>query len=137
MVLSPGFGEVGGVPQPQQKRKMLGEMLIAEGLISPEQLDRALAEQKLHGGRIGTLFESMGFVTEEDIIMVLGKQMGIQPVTLSSIIIDPDVVKIIPETLARRHQVIPLYKRDRILTLAMVDPLNVFAIDDLRRATGL
>lgn len=125
------------MPQPQQKRKMLGEMLIAEGLISREQLDRALAEQKLHGGRIGTLFRSMGFVTEEDIIKVLGKQMGIQPVTLSSIIIDPDVVKIIPETLARRHQVIPLYKRDRMLTLAMVDPLNVFAIDDLRRATGL
>jgi type IV pilus assembly protein PilB len=125
------------MPLPQQKRKMLGEMLISEGLISREQLERALAEQKLHGGRIGIIFRSMGFVTEEDIIKVLGKQMGIQPVTLSSIIIDPDVVKIIPETVARRHQVIPVFKKDRILTLAMVDPLNVFAIDDLRRATGL
>ncbi|HUK55955.1 MAG TPA: type II secretion system ATPase GspE [Nitrospiria bacterium] len=125
------------MPLPQQKRKMLGEMLIAEGLISREQLERALSEQKLHGGRIGTIFRSMGFVTEEDIIKVLGKQMGIQPVTLSSIIIDPDVVKIIPETMARRHQVIPVFKKDRILTLAMVDPLNVFAIDDLRRATGM
>ncbi|HEY5594634.1 MAG TPA: ATPase, T2SS/T4P/T4SS family, partial [Nitrospiria bacterium] len=125
------------MPLPQQKRKMLGEMLIAEGLISREQLERALAEQKLHGGRIGVIFRGMGFVTEEDIIKVLGKQMGIQPVTLSSIIIDPDVVKIIPETMARRHQVIPLFKKDRMLTLAMVDPLNVFAIDDLRRATGM
>jgi type IV pilus assembly protein PilB len=125
------------VPQPQQKRKMLGEMLIAEGLISSAQLDRALAEQKLHGGRIGTLCRSMGFVTEEDIIKVLGKQMGIQPVTFSSIIIDPGVVKIIPETLARRHQLIPLYKKDRTLTLAMVDPLNVFAVDDIRRLTGM
>ncbi|MBI3812692.1 MAG: type II secretion system ATPase GspE [Nitrospirae bacterium] len=125
------------MPLPQQKRKMLGEMLIVEGLISREQLERALAEQKLHGGRIGTLFRSMGFVTEDDIIKVLGKQMGIQPVLLSSVIIDPDVVKIIPETMARRHQVIPLFKKDRVLTLAMVDPLNVFAIDDLRRATGI
>ncbi len=125
------------MPLPQQKRKMLGEMLIAEGLISREQLERALAEQKLHGGRIGVIFRSLGFVTEEDIIKVLGRQMGIQPVTLSSIIIDPDVVKIIPETVARRHQVTPLFKKDRILTLAMVDPLNVFAIDDLRRATGM
>lgn len=125
------------MPLPQQKRKMLGEMLIAEGLISREQLERALSEQKLHGGRIGILLRSMGFVTEEDIIKVLGKQMGIQPVTFSSIIIDPDVVKIIPETMARRHQVIPLFKKDRVLTLAMVDPLNVFAIDDLRRATGM
>ncbi|MBI3595844.1 MAG: type II secretion system ATPase GspE [Nitrospirae bacterium] len=125
------------MPLPQQKRKMLGEMLIAEGLLSREQLERALSEQKLHGGRIGTIFRGMGFVTEEDIIKVLGKQMGIQPVVLSSIIIDPDVVKIIPETMARRHQVIPVFKKDRVLTLAMVDPLNVFAIDDLRRATGM
>jgi len=125
------------MPLPQQKRKLLGEMLIAEGLISREQLERALAEQKLHGGRIGTLFRSMGFVTEEDIIKVLGKQLNIQAISLSSIIIDPDVVKIIPETMARRHQVIPLFKKDRVLTLAMVDPLNVFAIDDLRRATGI
>ncbi|MBI3610603.1 MAG: type II secretion system ATPase GspE [Nitrospirae bacterium] len=125
------------MPLPQQKRKMLGEMLIAEGLITREQLERALAEQKLHGGRIGAIFRSLGFVTEDDIIKVLGKQMGIQPVALSSIIIDPDVVKILPETLARRHQVIPLFKKDKTLTLAMVDPLNVFAIDDLRGATGL
>jgi type IV pilus assembly protein PilB len=125
------------MPLPQQKRKMLGEMLIAEGLISREQLDRALSEQKLHGGRVGIILRSMGFITEDDIIKVLGKQMGIQPVTLSSIIIDPDVVKIIPETMARRHQVIPLFKKDRALILAMVDPLNVFAIDDLRHATGM
>ncbi len=124
------------MPLPQQKRKMLGEMLIAEGLISREQLERALAEQKLHGGRIGTILRGLAFVTEEDIIKVLGKQMGIQPVVLSSIIIDPDVVKLIPETSARRHQVIPLFKKDKVLTLAMVDPLNVFAIDDLRRQTG-
>ncbi|HLB94645.1 MAG TPA: ATPase, T2SS/T4P/T4SS family [Nitrospiria bacterium] len=125
------------MPLPQQKRKKLGEMLIAEGLISREQLERALAEQRQHGGRIGTILRSLGFVTEDDIIKVLGKQMGIQPVMLSNIIIDPDVVKIIPETLARRYQIIPLFKKDKAVTLAMVDPLNVFAVDDIRRLTGM
>jgi type IV pilus assembly protein PilB len=125
------------MPLPQQKRKMLGEMLIAEGLISREQLERALTEQRQHGGRIGTILRSLGFVTEEDIIKVLGQQIGIRSVTLSSIIIDPDVVKIIPETLARRYQIIPLFKKEKVLTLAMVDPLNVFALDDIRRMTGM
>src|SRR3990172_4162288 len=125
------------MPLPQQKRKKLGEMLIAEGLISREQLERALAEQRQHGGRIGTILRSLGFVTEDDIIKVRGKQMGIQPVMLSNIIIDPDVVKIIPETLARRYQIIPLFKKDKAVTLAMVDPLNVFAVDDIRRLTGM
>ncbi|TAK01907.1 MAG: type II secretion system protein GspE, partial [Candidatus Manganitrophaceae bacterium] len=124
------------MPQPQQKRKMLGEMLIAEGLLSNEQLKRALTEQKTHGGRIGVVLKSLGLVTEDDIIKVLGKQMGIHYVDLSGIIIEPEVIQIIPEMLARRHQVIPLYKKGSVLTLAMADPLNVFAIDDVKRATG-
>lgn len=125
------------MPLPQQKRKMLGEMLIAEGLLSKEQLERALTEQKQHGGRIGSILKGLGFVTEEDIIKVLGKQLGIQHVVLANVIIDPDLLKVIPETLARRYQVMPISKRDKALTVAMVDPLNVFAIDDIRRLAGL
>ena len=124
------------MPQPHQKRKMLGEMLIAEGLLSNEQLKRALAEQKAHGGRIGMILKNLGLVTEEDIIKVLGKQMGIQHVNLSGMIIEPEVVRLIPETLARRHQIIPVFKKGNLLTLAMSDPLNVFAVDDVKRATG-
>ena len=115
---------------------MLGEMLIAEGIITRDQLEKALAEQKLHGGRLGAVLRSMGYVTEEDIIKVLGKQMGIPHMNLDNIIVDPQIVKMIPETVARRYQVIPLYKKGNIITLAMVDPLNVFAIDDIRRMTG-
>ncbi len=125
------------MPLPQQKRKMLGEMLIAEGVLSKEQLQSALDEQRRHGGRIGRILKTLNFVTEEDIIKVLGRQMGIQHVLLASVIVDPDVVKILPETLARRYQCLPLYKNDQVLTLAMIDPLNVFAIDDIRRATGV
>lgn len=111
-------------------------MLIAEGIITRDQLEKALAEQKLHGGRLGAVLRSMGYVTEEDIIKVLGKQMGIPHMNLDNIIVDPQIVKMIPETVARRYQVIPLYKKGNIITLAMVDPLNVFAIDDIRRMTG-
>ncbi|MFQ5456220.1 MAG: type II secretion system ATPase GspE [Nitrospirota bacterium] len=125
------------MPLPQQKKKMLGEMLLAEGVLSQEQLERALSEQKRHGGRVGTILKSMGFVTEDDIIKVLGKQMGIQHLELSNIIIDPEIVKMVPETVARRYHVVALYKKENILTLAMVDPLNIFAIDEIRDITGL
>ncbi len=122
---------------PQQKRKMLGEMLIAEGLLTPEQLDHSLAEQRRHGGRIGAILKGLGYVTQEGIIKTLGRQMGIPHQALSTIIIDADVIKLVPELLARRHQAIPLYKKENTLTLAMVDPLNVVAVDDIARVTGL
>ncbi|MFZ5861708.1 MAG: GspE/PulE family protein [Nitrospirota bacterium] len=122
---------------PQQKRKKIGEMLLAEGLLTPEQLETALAEQRRHGGRIGAILKGLGFVTEEGIIKTLGRQTGIPHQVLSTVIIDPDVIKRVPELLARRHQAIPLYKKGTTLTLAMVDPLNVVAIDDIARATGL
>jgi type IV pilus assembly protein PilB len=121
----------------QQKRKMLGEMLIAEGLLTSEQLEQALVEQRRHGGRIGAVLKSLGFVTEEGIIQALGRQTGIPHQVLSTIIIDSDVIKLVPELLARRHQAIPLHKKGGTLTLAMVDPLNVVALDDIARATGL
>lgn len=121
---------------PLQKKKMLGEMLIAEGIITRGQLERTLAEQKLHGGRLGVILRNLGYVTEEAIIKVLGKQMGIPHMSLDNVIVEPDIAKMIPETVARRYQAIPLYKKENVITVAMVDPLNVFAIDDIRRITG-
>lgn len=124
------------MPFPQQKRKMIGELLIAEGLITREQLDHSLEEQKRHGGRLGNILKNLGIVTEGDIIKVLGKQMGIQYVVLSNVVIDPEVIKLVPETVTRRYQLIPLYEKNNRLIIAMADPLNVFAIDDLRQITG-
>ncbi|MFZ3064420.1 MAG: ATPase, T2SS/T4P/T4SS family [Nitrospirota bacterium] len=121
---------------PLQKKKMLGEMLIAEGIITRGQLERTLAEQKLHGGRLGVILRNLGYVSEEAIIKVLGKQMGIPHMSLDNVIVEPDIAKMIPETVARRYQAIPLYKKGNVITVAMVDPLNVFAIDDIRRITG-
>ncbi|MBI5379758.1 MAG: Flp pilus assembly complex ATPase component TadA [Nitrospirae bacterium] len=120
---------------PRQKRKMIGELLVEGGVITTEQLDKALAEQRRRGGRIGEVLKSLEYVSEKTMIEFIGRQMGIPHTDLSSVSIDPSLVKIIPETMARRHQVVPLYQEGRDLTVAMVDPLNVFAIDDIRRLT--
>jgi type IV pilus assembly protein PilB len=120
---------------PRQKRKMIGELLVEGGVITTEQLDKALAEQRRRGGRIGEVLKSLEYVSEKTMIEFLGRQMGIPHTDLSSVSIDPSLVKIVPETMARRHQVVPLYQEGRDLTVAMVDPLNVFAIDDIRRLT--
>ena len=122
---------------PSLKRRKLGELLIADGLLTDEQLSQALAYQHRHGGRLGAILLKMGFVTEEAMIKMLGSQMGIPHVDLSEIVIDQNAVKSVPEQMARRYQVLPLFRKERTLTLAMVDPLNVFAIDAVRQATGL
>ena len=121
----------------QQGKKRLGEMLMAEGLLTQEQVDQALAEQRRTGKRLGVVLKDLGVVTEQDIIRVLGVQMGIQHQSLSNMIIDQNIVRLLPEILARRHQAVALFQKDRVLTVAMVDPLNVFALDDLSSATGL
>ena len=122
---------------PSYKRRKLGELLIAEGLLTEEQLNQALARQHRQGGRLGTILLKLGIVTEEAMIRALGVQMGIQHLQLSDVVIDQEVVKLVPEQIARRYQVIPLFRKERVVTLAMVDPLNVFAIDAVRQATGL
>ena len=122
---------------PPLKRRKLGELLIADGRLTEEQLSQALAYQHRHGGRLGAILLNMGFVTEETMINMLGTQIGIAPFEPSDVIIEPTVIKLVPEQLARLYQVLPVAKQQRVLTLAMVDPLNVFAIDAVRQVTGL
>ena len=119
-----------------EKRKLLGEMLIDEGLITAEQLNKAIAQQKQSGLRLGQLLIRMGLVTEEGIIATLGDQAGIPYVNLDNYIIDPKVISLIPESLARSSLIIPLFKIGSTLTIAMADPLNVKAIDEARRTAG-
>ncbi len=122
---------------PQPKRRRLGDILISEGLITPDQLDHALAEQKRHGGKLGTILKTLGIVSEIDIAKTIAAQMKIPHVSLTTMIVDPDVVGLITEGLARRHQVIPVAKKEHLLTLAMADPLNIYALDEVRQVTGL
>lgn len=114
-------------------KKMLGEMLIEEGAIKREHLDKALNEQKRLGKRLGEVLISLGFITEEKMAMILGKQLEIPFAELKDIRVEPEVVKIVPETLARKHRILPVTIKDGELTIAMADPLDVFAVDEIRR----
>jgi len=119
------------------KKMRLGDALIAEGLINEEQLQQALALQKKSGKRLGAVLVEMHLVTEHDIVQILSKQLKIPYIDLSNYLIDPVIAKLVPEHIAKRHMLIPINKVGNKLTVAMVDPLNIIAIDDIQLMTGL
>ncbi|MCX7710910.1 MAG: ATPase, T2SS/T4P/T4SS family [Clostridia bacterium] len=121
----------------KQTRKKLGDLLVEVGMLTKEQLDKALDIQKQTGEKIGEILLSEGFVTQNDIIQVLEFQLGIPHVNLEKYEIDQPTCLLIPENLARRYGLIPIRQENGILTVAMSDPLNVFAIDDVKIYSGL
>ena len=116
--------------------KKLGELLVKENLISPEQLQKAIQEQQRHGGRLGTHLTRMGFVNDDDLAKFLSKQYGLPSVNLKSLEIDPEIIQLIPKELAKKHKIIPINRTGSTIIVAMVDPSNIFAIDDIKFHTG-
>lgn len=114
----------------------LGRLLVSEGFITERQLEKAQADAERRGESLQKVLVSMGFVSDKDITESLGKQMGVAFVDLDRVDLDAELARSIPEHLAQRYKVIPVAQRDNKLTLAMVDPLNVLAIDDIRLITG-
>jgi len=114
----------------------LGAMLVSSGLITEEQLKNALATQQREGGRLGSILVKMNFVQEEKLMMFLSKQYGVPYVDLSRFEIDANVVKLIPGEVAQKYQIMPINRTGATITIAMVDPSNVFAIDDVKFMTG-
>ncbi|HEX3032324.1 MAG TPA: ATPase, T2SS/T4P/T4SS family [Bacillota bacterium] len=117
-------------------KKRLGDMLVGAKLITAEQLESALKRQKETNQRLGRVLIQQGNVSEVDIIKVLEHQLGIPSISLSKTHIDPEVARLIPLNLAQRFQVLPIKQIGSRLTLAMVDPLNVLAMDEVRIATN-
>src|SRR5215208_2122802 len=115
----------------------LGEILVRENLISPQNLREALDYQRQHGGRLTFSLVKLGLVSDDMITAVLSRQYGIPSVNLDLFSIDPTVLSLIPEEVAQKHCVLPLSRVGATLTLAMVDPTNVFAMDDVKFMTGL
>src|ERR1051325_3644872 len=115
----------------------LGEILVRENLISPQNLREALDYQRQHGGRLSFNLVKLGLVSDDMITAVLSRQYGIPTVNLDLFNIDPSVLSLIPQEVAQKHSVLPLSRVGATLTLAMVDPTNVFAIDDVKFMTGL
>jgi len=118
-------------------RKLLGEILIEHGLITPEQLQEALDIQANTKEKLGSILVGLDYLSEPNLMAVLEFQLGIPYVNIAKTPVDAQIAQLIPETLALRYKVLPVGKRGSKLILAMSDPLNVFAIDDIRMATGI
>jgi type IV pilus assembly protein PilB len=114
----------------------LGELLLKENMVTPQQLQEALAHQKLQGGKLGKAFVSLGYVRDEEITSLLSRQYGVPSINLDHFEVDPAIIKIIPAETARKYQILPLSRSGATLTIAMADPTNVFAMDDIKFMTG-
>src|SRR5215213_3583065 len=114
----------------------IGELLLKEKRITPEQLQEALSYQKANGGKLGFNLVKMGFVKDEEITALLSKQYGVPSINLHKFEIDPGVIKLVPAETAQKYQIIPLSRAGATLTIAMTDPTNVFAMDDIKFMTG-
>ncbi|HWP99697.1 MAG TPA: type IV-A pilus assembly ATPase PilB [Vicinamibacterales bacterium] len=114
----------------------IGELLLKEKRITAQQLQEALNYQKQHGGKLGYNLVKLGFVKDEEITALLSKQYGVPSINLSQFEIDPAVIKLIPAETAQKYQIVPLSRAGATLTIAMTDPTNVFAMDDIKFMTG-
>ncbi|MGN7470662.1 GspE/PulE family protein [Brevibacillus sp. SAFN-007a] len=117
-------------------RKRLGDILVESGIITTDQLQEALVEQKKSKLKLGDHLLQSGYITEQQLIEILEYQLGIPHVSLFRMRLEPSLSAIVPEELARRHSLVPLKKEENKLTVAMVDPLDYYAIDELRMSTG-
>src|SRR5438552_2447872 len=114
----------------------LGELLLKENMVTPQQLQEALAHQKMNGGKLGKAFVSLGYVRDEEITSLLSRQYGVPSINLDHFEVDPAIIKIIPAETSRKYQILPLSRSGATLTIAMADPTNVFAMDDIKFMTG-
>jgi type IV pilus assembly protein PilB len=114
----------------------IGELLLKEKRITPDQLQQALNQQKANGGKLGFNLVRLGFIKDEEITALLSKQYGVPSINLPQFEIDPAVIKLIPPETALKYQIIPLSRAGATLTIAMTDPTNVFAMDDIKFMTG-
>jgi type IV pilus assembly protein PilB len=114
----------------------IGELLVSKNIITPEQLATALKDQQERGGRIGSALNRLGFVTESELLQFLSEQYSVPSIKLSEFTIDPDVLKIIPDEVASKYHVMPLSVKNSNLIVAMSDPSNIFALDDIKFLTG-
>jgi type IV pilus assembly protein PilB len=115
----------------------LGETLLKDNLITPQQLKEALDYQRINGGRLASTLVKLGMLSDEEVTAMLSRQYGVSSVNLDLFEVDPAAVALVPQETAERYSVLPLSRVGATLTLAMVDPTNVFAIDDIKFMTGL
>ncbi len=120
-------------------RVKIGELLIQKGIITPEQLQNALSEQRKKGSdkRLGEILLESGYVNREQLSLALAIQFGYPYININNYTIEPDALSLIPEEIVRKHQVIPIDKIDNMLTLAMVNPLDKVIMEQIQKATKM
>ncbi len=118
------------------QRKRLGEILVDQGFLTEAQILECLDEQKRTGKQIGKVFIDKGFIDEQKLLDVISAQIDVQRVILENLTLDPAVVKLVPQEMARAYKAIPIYERDNVLTVAMADPSNLRTLDHLKFKTG-
>ena len=115
----------------------IGELLVKENLITPLQLKNAVTSQRSSGGRLGHELTKLGYIEENELISFLSKQYSVPSINLADFDIDQDVLKVLPKEVVTRHQVIPVNRTGNTLIVAMADPSNIYAVDDIKFITGL
>jgi type IV pilus assembly protein PilB len=124
------------VPKARSAGSGLGEILLREEVISLAQLDEARKDIEKHGGRLGNTLAKMGYVSEQQLVNFLSKQYGVPAVTLDDIAVPEEVIKMVPREVALRHGIIPVEKQGSSLIVAISDPSNIYAMDDIKFLTG-
>ena len=115
----------------------IGELLVKENLITPLQLKNAVTAQRSSGGRLGHELTKLGYIEENELISFLSKQYSVPSINLSEFEIDQEVLKVLPKEVVTRHQVIPVNRTGSTLIVAMADPSNIYAVDDIKFITGM
>jgi type IV pilus assembly protein PilB len=118
------------------KTDRLGDFLLKRGAISTDQLEEALAAQAAQGGRLGQRLIELGFIEEQELVEFLSQSYGVPAIDLDRIEIDESIIRIVAPDVARRYTILPVSKAGAKITLAMADPTNVFAVDDVKFMTG-
>ena len=114
----------------------LGELLVNNGLITPKQLDEALQEQKISGNKLGSSLVKLGIISEKNLVSFLSRHYGVPAIDLNEIQIDPEAMKMIPADVIFKYQAIPIKRIGSTLRVAMSDPSNILAIDDIKFLAG-
>ncbi|MDP2808043.1 MAG: ATPase, T2SS/T4P/T4SS family, partial [bacterium] len=114
----------------------IGDMLLKAGMISPEQLEKALKEQQSTGSKLGSVLAKLGFITEDEILQFLSKQFNVPAINLNDYTFDKAILNLVPAKLAQKFGVLPLNRLGRVLTVAMINPTDFHAMEEIKFSTG-
>src|SRR5512136_1356599 len=114
----------------------LGDLLVSKGLLTSKQLEMALQEQKISGQKLGTSLVKMGYISEKNLVSFLSRHYGVPAIDLNEVQIDPEAMKMIPADVIFKYQAIPIKRVGSTLRVAMSDPSNILAIDDIKFLAG-